>query len=379
MIVNTPPMGWNTWNTFGEKINEALIMETADAMVDRGLLAAGYEYVVIDDCWSLRERDSDGNLVADPEKFPHGMKYLADYIHSKGMKFGIYSCCGPRTCAGYPGSFNHEYQDAKLFASWGVDFLKYDWCYHPKTLQGWTLYNRMRMALDATGRDILFSICNWGEQDLLKWARAVGGNMYRSTGDINDSFRVVSEIIDAQRKNMCLSGPSCFNDMDMLICGMNGRGNVAVGDNGCTEDEYRTHFALWCMCSAPLMLGCDVRNMSDETLKLVTDRELIAIDQDPECRPPIPADSSGEKMYAMVKHLTGGEYAFSITNFRDEESDYLMCWLPDIGLSVRDGYGFRLYDTENGEEIGVFTDAVRYNGIKPHMTKVFRGRLEKLV
>ena len=161
MLVNTPPMGWNSWNTFGTNISEDLIKETADAMVDTGLAAAGYNYVVIDDCWSLRERGADGRIVPDPEKFPSGMKALADYVHSKGLKFGMYSCDGPLTCAGYPGSYNNEFIDAQTFADWGVDFLKYDNCYKPEH-DGYFLYNRMSMALKSTGRDILFSACNWG-------------------------------------------------------------------------------------------------------------------------------------------------------------------------------------------------------------------------
>ena len=243
MIVRTPPMGWNTWNTFGENINEALIMETCDAMVEKGLRDAGYQYIVIDDCWSMDERDSEGRLQADPVKFPHGMKYLADYIHSKGMKIGMYSCCGPKTCAGYPGSLDHEFIDAKFFADNEIDYLKYDYCYHPRNLNCSTLYNRMRMALNATGRDIVFSVCNWGDDGLLEWIRAVGGDLYRSTGDIEDSFRSIMDIFNSQINNFALSGPSCFNDMDMLVCGMNNRGNVSAG--GCTFEEYKTHFALW--------------------------------------------------------------------------------------------------------------------------------------
>lgn len=377
MIVKRPPMGFNTWNTFGENISEELIMEVADAMVERGLRDAGYEYIVIDDCWSSKERDKNGRLAADPEKFPHGIKYLSDYVHSKGLKMGIYSCCGPLTCAGYPGSLDHELEDARFFAQNEIDFLKYDWCYHPRNLAGWTLYNRMRMALNSTGRDILLSLCNWGEDNVTHWARSVGGDMYRSTGDISDNFKSVTDIFNSQRENMCLSGPSCFNDLDMLICGMYGKGNVSNG--GCTDDEYKTHFALWCMMSSPLMIGCDVRNMSDSTLKLLTNRELIAIDQDPEVRPPIITyQGSDESRPVMMKHLANGEYAFSLTNLRDEKNDYVQFWLPDIGLNPTDGYGFELHDTETGEELGVFCDIVTVKGIEPHATKVLRGRLVKM-
>ena len=179
MLARKPPMGWNSWNTFGWNINDKLIRETADAMVETGLRDAGYKYVVIDDCWSLRRRGPDGRIVPDPEKFPYGMKDLADYVHSKGLKLGMYSCAGTMTCAGFPGSFGHEFLDAETFASWGVDFLKYDFCHKPKLANGPILYNRMAMALKATGREILFSACNWGSDNVERWIRSSGAHMYR--------------------------------------------------------------------------------------------------------------------------------------------------------------------------------------------------------
>ena len=384
MLVNTPPMGWNSWNTFGENINEQLIMETADAMVSTGLKDAGYEYIVIDDCWSLRERDENGDLVADPEKFPHGMKYLADYIHSKGLKFGMYGCCGPLTCALYPGSLDREYQDAKFFARNEVDFLKYDWCTHPHNVQGWSLYNRMRMALNATDRDIVFSVCNWGMEDTVNWARSVGADMYRSTFDIADSFRSFEDIFNQQKDNMCLSGPSCFNDMDMLICGMYGKGNVAQG--GCNDNEYLTHFAIWCMLSQPLMIGCDIRNMTPETAALLKNAALIAIDQDPAVRPPIIKYRDGdEKNPILFKHLANDEYAIACLNLSDSERDYYAINLPDFGLSPRDGYGFDLVDVISGvnlgESCGTYKNLVNdcvYCTVPAHGVKVFRGSLKKI-
>lgn len=376
MLVKTPPMGWNSWNTFGENINEQLIMETADAMISTGLHDAGYEYIVIDDCWSAKERDENGDLVADPVKFPHGLKYLADYIHSKGLKFGIYGCCGPKTCAGYPGSLDHEYQDALFFARNEIDYLKYDWCSHPRTLEGWTLYNRMRMALNATGRDILFSICNWGEEDTLSWARSVGADMYRSTYDISDKFDIIKILFNEQKNNMCLSGPSCFNDMDMLVCGMYGNGNVANG--GCNDDEYRTHFALWCMLSQPLMIGCDIRNMNEKTKALLTDKALIAIDQDPDVRPPIVSYCSYEnEAPVLMKHLANGDYAFGLFNLAGCSLDWVAFWLSDAGLSPNDGYAFRLYDMETGEFFGEFDDMVRAPHLEAHSCKILRGQLVK--
>ena len=239
MLAQKPPMGWNSWNTFGPNINEKVVRDTADAFITKGLKDAGYEYVVIDDCWSLRDRGTDGRIVPDPEKFPSGMKALADYIHSKGLKFGMYSCAGTRTCAGYPGSFDYEFIDAKTFAEWGVDFLKYDFCYKPSLANGPILYNRMGMALKASGREILFSACNWGSDEVEKWIRSTGAHMYRSTGDINDTFDSFKNIAMSQVDKLTYSAPGCFNDIDMLICGMHGKGNVANG--GCTDIEYRTH------------------------------------------------------------------------------------------------------------------------------------------
>lgn len=233
-------MGWNSWNTFGGNINEDVILETADAMVNEGLLDAGYEYLTIDDHWSEMKRDSNGMLVADRKCFPHGMKYVADYVHSKGLKFGMYSCCGPKTCGGYPGSFGHEFDDARYFASVGVDLLKYDNCYHPSN-PSMLSYNRMSLALKASGRDILFSACNWGNEEVWKWARSAGIDMYRSTGDIFDTFESIRKLSESQISNLGYSGAGCFNDIDMLVVGLRGKGNVGV-DDGCTDSQYRYHF-----------------------------------------------------------------------------------------------------------------------------------------
>ena len=287
MLVNKPPMGWNTWNTFGSRISDRLIRESTDAFDRLGLREAGYEYVVIDDCWSKRTRDPKTNrLVADPEKFPQGMKALADYVHGKGLKFGMYSCAGQRTCADYPGSFDHEFLDAETFAEWGVDFLKYDFCYKPHFVDGPLLYRRMGMALRASGRDILFSACNWGLDNVWAWIRSAGAHMYRSTGDIFDTPESYRKIAVSQLDKLGASAPQCFNDVDMLTVGMYGNGNDAV-HTGCSDADYRSEFVLWCMFSAPLILGCDIRIMNEATRKLVTNPELIRIDQDAECRPPM--------------------------------------------------------------------------------------------
>lgn len=379
MLAKKPPMGWNSWNTFGQNINEALIKETADAMVESGLKDAGYEYIVIDDCWSLRRRGADGRIVPDPEKFPSGMKSLSDYIHSKGLKFGMYSDAGTKTCAGYPGSFEHEFVDAETFAEWGVDYLKYDFCNKPKLQDGPILYNRISMALKATGRDILLSACNWGSDHVETWIRSHGADMYRSTGDIWDNFDSVRRIARSQMDKIAYSAPGCYNDMDMLICGMYSHGNVGGGEHGgCTDIEYRTHFALWCLYQSPLMIGCDIRKMNDATKSLLTNPELLAINQDEDARPPIFFIGNSESnVVGMLKHLSNGEYVFAFVNYSDHDA-YASCELYDIGLSAYAGYGFELTDIFTKEESGPYCDYFPAYRIAPHDIKILRARLVKM-
>ena len=369
MVITKPPMGWNSWNTFGTNISEDLIKGIADAMVETGLKDAGYEYVVIDDCWSLKERDAEGNIVADPEKFPNGMKALSDYIHSKGLKFGMYSCDGPLTCAGYPGSYDHEFIDAKNFAAWGVDYLKYDNCYKPEH-PGRFLYNRMSMALKASGRDIVFSACNWGSEEVYKWIRSTGAHLYRSTGDINDSFGSVRDLANSQLDLWSYSGTGCYNDVDMLICGMYGKGNVAV--SGCTDTEYRTHFALWSILGAPLMIGCDIRSMNEVTLNLLKNKDLIAINQDSDARPPFMIYNENSK-FSFLKHLENGEYVIAHFNLSDEKGA-VPCNLDETGITANTGYAFDVCEIFSGEKassvVGNFDQE-----IDAHDCKVYRAKL----
>lgn len=372
MLAKTPPMGWNSWNTFGPHINEKVVMETADAMVERGLRDAGYEYVVIDDCWSLRQRGEDGRIVADPEKFPHGMKYVADYVHSKGLKFGMYSCAGTMTCAAYPGSFDNEYLDAKTFAEFGVDFLKYDNCFVPDHVHSPHLYRRMGLALKQTGREILFSLCNWGMNDVHSWARSVGGHMYRSTGDICDNFESFKNIAISQLDKLGTSATGCFNDPDMLICGMGGKGNVGAG--GCTPEEYRMHFALWCMMGVPLMIGCDIRSCDEATLALLKDPALIAINQDEEARPPIWLQPTvKDDIINLFKHLSDNRYVLGVFNFRDHDATNYT-YLEDIGIPQTAGYTVELRDLETGEEIAPLDRMIR-TPIKSHTCKLFEVKI----
>jgi alpha-galactosidase len=273
-LAPTPPMGWNSWNKFACNVSEELIRETADAMVSSGMKEAGYEYVVIDDCWQV-SRDASGNIVSDAQRFPSGIKALADYVHSKGLKFGIYSDAGVKTCAGRPGSAGHEYQDALQYAAWGIDYLKYDWCHTGKANAEWA-YATMRDALNASGRPIVFSMCEWGTAKPWLWANDVG-NLWRTTGDISDCWDCKKKdalsfvkIVDMQDGLESYAGPGHWNDPDML----------EVGNGGMTTTEYRSHFSFWCLLAAPLIAGNDLKNMSAETKEILTNKEVIAVDQD---------------------------------------------------------------------------------------------------
>jgi alpha-galactosidase len=268
-------MGWNSWNKFGCNVSEQLIKEVTDALVSTGMRDAGYQYVVIDDCWQVG-RDAEGNIIPDPQRFPSGMKALADYVHAKGLKFGLYSDAGTQTCAKRPGSRGYEFQDARQYAAWGVDYLKYDWC-ATTTQNAQASYSIMRDALLQTGRPIVFSLCEWGTAKPWLWARDVG-NLWRTTSDIQDCWDCkrdwggmgVVHIIDLQAGLEAYAGPGHWNDPDML----------EVGNGGMTPTEYRAHFSLWCLLAAPLIAGNDVRHMPPEIAEILLNKEVIAVDQD---------------------------------------------------------------------------------------------------
>jgi len=383
MLGLKPPMGWNSWNTFTWDINEQLIRDVADVFVRDGYKDAGYEYIVIDDCWSLRQRDENGNLVPDPQKFPSGMKALADYIHSKGLKFGIYSCAGTHTCAGYPGSFEHEFQDAALFAEWGVDFLKYDYCFKPRNVSGELLYKRMNLALRNCGRDILFSACNWGADNVYDWIRESGAHMYRSTGDIQDSWESIKNIALSQLDKGRYTSSFCHNDMDMLVVGMYGGSNsswISAKIGGCTDVEYKTHFSLWCMMGSPLMIGCDIRKANQATKDILLNRDMIAINQDVESRgayriKPEPQCFHTNEAFMLVKVLSDGDLAIGFFNLTDSTRELsLQFW--DLGLPYASGFSLLLYDCWEHKELGVFRE--RFNPVVPaHDCVVVRAKLVK--
>jgi alpha-galactosidase len=373
-----PALGWNSWNTFSWKIHEKLIQETADAMISTGLRDAGYEYIVIDDCWSLKERDANGRIAADPEKFPGGMKALADYVHGRGLKFGMYSCAGTHTCAGYPGSFDHEFVDAETFASWGVDYLKYDYCYRPAAANGENLYRRMAIALRNCGRPILLSACNWGQDNVHQWIRGSGASSFRSTGDIQDNWQSIKNIFLSQIDKTCYEGTGCHNDMDMLVVGMRGNAEntyIAGKDSGCSDLEYSSHFSLWAIMNSPLMIGCDIRNMSDETRTILTNPEILAINQDAECRPPfrVGAWNNNTDLVCLWRPLAGGDYAYACVNFGDTPREASL-QLFDIGLPYASGKAFQAHNCVTHQDEGLHRERF-VCGLESRECKVYRMKL----
>lgn len=372
MIKNTPPMGWNSWNTFGADINEQLIFDTADKMVETGLSALGYEYLVIDDCWALKERDENGRLVADPQKFHHGMKAVADYVHSKGLKFGMYSCAGYLTCAAYPGSFEYEFIDAKTFAEWGVDFLKYDYCYHSSVIHGKYLYRRMGLALKNCGRDILFSACTWGADNTAEWIRETSANMWRSTGDVFDNWETIKSIIEQQEAILPYGGAGSFNDMDMLVVGMYGKGNVGL--QGLNDTQYKTHFSIWALLGSPLMIGCDVRNMNKETFDILSNEELIKINQDADCRQVFKLSLySGNNIKAYARNLENGDIAVGFFNLTDKKVTVKFL-LDELGLPISTGKTLEMHEVWNGETVTVKNGTLIKN-IEAFDSLVYRCRV----
>lgn len=373
MLIQTPPMGWNSWNTIGHNINEDVILENAEALVKTGLKDCGYNYVVIDDCWSLRARDKNGYLVADPEKFPRGMKALSDDIHKMGLKFGMYSCCGYKTCAGYPGSYTHEFQDAKTFASWDVDLLKYDYCWKPATVSGADLFRRMGEALATCGRDILFSACTAGKDDTKTWIRSTGAHMWRTTRDINDNWEDMKELVAMAQDSFPYGGANCFPDMDMLIVGMRGEGNVGLG--GCTDDEYRLHFSAWAVCGSPLMIGCDLRKADDTTLNILSNPALLAIDQDASGHQPYNLNGDNRDNPIYVRMLENGDYAIGMFNLSEQTAwaavDNIA--LDRMGL-LSENKTLLLQDVWNGEEIRM-EDNVYALDLAPHDFRCFRAKV----
>ena len=360
----TPPMGWNSWNHFQCNINEKVIRDTADAMVASGMRDAGYQYVVIDDCWH-GPRDANGFITADPQRFPSGIKALADYVHSKGLKFGIYSDAGRLTCAGRPASEGHEYQDALTYARWGVDYLKYDWC-NTGDRNAQEAYATMADALRQSGRPIVFSMCEWGTAKPWLWAKNTG-NLWRTTGDISDDFAVkkkghdwehpVTMILDLNEPLWPFAGPGPWNDPDML----------EVGNGGMTPDEYRSHFSLWAMMAAPLIAGNDIAQMDETTRSILENKEVIAVDQDP-------LGIQGHRVWkdgdreVWVKPLSGGEKAVLLFN-RGEAPASITATSDQLGWPA--GVRARVRDLWAHQHSGRWNGSISAT-VAPHGVAMFR-------
>ena len=347
-----PPMGWNSWNKFGCNVSDEMIRGMADAMVKSGMKDAGYQYVVIDDCWQV-ERDKDGNIVPDAKRFPGGIKPLADYVHSLGLKFGIYSDAGSKTCAGRPGGLGHEYQDALKYAAWGVDYLKYDWC-HTTTQDARASYANIRQALDTAGRPIVLSICEWGSHQPWLWSAEVGGNLWRTTGDISDKWQSkkkwpdgsccelgVVDIVDLQVGLYSFAGPGHWNDPDML----------EVGNGGMTDTEYRSHFSLWAILAAPLIAGNDLRDMKPAIQEILTNQEVIAVNQDALGREGRPVHKDGD-LEVWAKQLKDGNRAVLLFNRGTSEQNVTVAW-EDIGYP--DHLSAAVRDLWQKKDLGKFT------------------------
>ncbi|MGA2135066.1 MAG: glycoside hydrolase family 27 protein [Bryobacteraceae bacterium] len=351
-------MGWNSWNKFACNVSEDLIKQVADAMVSSGMKDAAYQYIVIDDCWQV-SRDAKGNIIADAKHFPSGIKSLADYVHAKGLKFGIYSDAGTGTCQNRPGGRGYEFQDARQYAEWGVDYLKYDWCNH-STQDSAASYSIMRDALKKSGRPIVFSLCEWGSTKPWLWAKDVG-NLWRSTGDIIDKWEGsakwgglgVVQILDLQDGLQSYAGPGHWNDPDML----------EVGNGGMSNTEYRAHFSMWCLLAAPLMAGNDLRSMTPEIHDILTNKEVIAIDQDPAGIEGHRARSNNG-LEVWTKELQDGSRAVALLNRTSAEAKITVEW-PDIGYPMH--VSAKVHDLwekkDLGEMTGKFTATVPSHGV----------------
>ncbi|HEV2304526.1 MAG TPA: glycoside hydrolase family 27 protein, partial [Candidatus Acidoferrales bacterium] len=318
-LAPVPPMGWNSWNHFAGRIDDQIVRQQADAMVSSGMKAAGYQYIVIDDTWA-GQRDAQG-FIHPNDKFPD-MKALADYVHSKGLKLGIYSSPAAKTCAGYEGSRGHEDQDAQTYASWGIDYLKYDWCQSGGTVEQMkAAYTKMHEALLKTGRPIVFSLCQYGWHKVWEWGASVGGNLWRTTGDIRDNYFAMAAIGFDQNGLEKFAGPGHWNDPDML----------EVGNGGMSEDEYRTHMSLWAILAAPLMAGNDLSQMTPYTVQLLTNPEVIAVDQDPLGAQGYRVTQEGP-FEVWMKPMADGSKVVGLFN-RQYTTEQMAVSFPQIGVS----------------------------------------------
>ncbi|MDF2268454.1 NPCBM/NEW2 domain-containing protein [Streptomyces coacervatus] len=349
----TPPMGFNNWNSTHcrAEFNESMVKGIADIFVEKGLKDAGYQYVNLDDCWALPTRDADGRLVPDPVRFPGGIKAVADYVHAKGLKLGIYTSAGTKTCnsAGFPGALGHEYSDARQFADWGVDYVKYDNC-NNQGVDAKLRYTTMRDALKATGRPIVYSICEWGENKPWEWAADVG-HLWRTTGDISDNWGSMLGIL---KKNLPLApyaGPGHWNDPDML----------EVGNGGMTDTEYRSHFSMWSVMAAPLLIGSDLRKASQATFDILDNKEVVAVDQDPLGKQGTVVSSEGGR-WVVAKEMQDGSRAVALFN-ESGTAQHIATTAQAVGLPHAPAYTLRdLWQHQSYNTAGAISATVPAHG-----------------
>jgi alpha-galactosidase len=376
-LAPTPPMGWNSWNTFQTNINEELVKGIADVMVASGMKDAGYTYIVLDDGWMAMERDAKtGDLIPDPKKFPNGLKPVIDYVHSKGLKFGLYNCAGTKTCAGYPGTRGYEYQDARFYASLDIDYLKFDWC-NSERQDAIESYTTMSKALKTAGRPIVFSLCEWGNNKPWSWAEPVG-QLWRTTGDITAQFdgiksygnwhaNGVMTIVDMQDTLRKYAGPNHWNDPDMLEVG-----------NGLTNAENRSHFSLWAMLAAPLMAGNDIRKMNEDTRTVLTNKDIVAVNQDALGVQGFRYSKREDSLQIWFKPLSNGEWAMCVVNRSSVPKSVEFNWQSEIvndELSKRglhaDAVVYRLRDLWTKKDAGTTKKTLKAV-VQPHDVLMLR-------
>jgi alpha-galactosidase len=379
LLALTPPMGWNSWNTFTDQLCDSLVRQIADSMVSTGMRDLGYQYVNIDDFWQLVDRDAKGNIQVNTEKFPSGIKAVADYVHSKGLKLGIYSDAAGLTCGGVAGSNGHEEQDARAFADWGIDLLKYDYCHAPAGKDtAIKRYSRMAKALRNTNRSIVFSVCEWGQREPWTWAAKVGGNYWRTTWDIrnawnrdtyDESHSSIMQITDINAPLADCAAPGHWNDPDMLVIGIYDNPKAVVnvaGVKGCSDTEYQTHMSLWCLMASPLLCGNDIRNMNQATREILLNREIIAINQDPLGKQAKRIRDDGDAE-VFAKPLADGSWAVGLLNRNDASETPIRISWKELGIEgewmIRD-----LWDHQDlGGHTGYFEKPVL-----PHQCAVIR-------
>ena len=372
-LTPTPPMGWMTWNLFQGNINEQLIRETADAMVETGLAEIGYKYIFIDDLWQ-GGRDNRNNIIPDPKKFPSGIKALADYVHAKGLKLGIYSDAAQLTCAGMTASLGFEEQDARTFASWGIDYLKYDYCNAPEdSATARKRYTKMADALQHSGRDIALGVCEWGQRQAEEWCESVGGQLWRTTYDVRDMWKDTThqggmgilDIINITAPLSQYARQGQWPDMDMLVVGLNGKGGPSsdLGGKGCSYTEYQTQMSMWCMLSSPLALTNNLRKLTDDDKSIILNKEIIAINQDPLGKAAERKVNANEQQI-YVRPLSGNRYAIAIMNTADKTQAIAISF-KQLGLNGK----YKLRDVWQHKYVG--TKANKWSGkVAAHETKV---------